>query len=232
LKKYQHLFFDLDRTLWDFESNSALALQEIYREQNLEARTTKPFDKFHKTYKSVNAFYWGQYMQGEISKETLRSVRFIKTLESLGVKDVQLGTTMGQHYIDKSPYQTTLFPNTIETLENLKEKGYKMHIITNGFKEVQYIKLDKSKLAPFFDIVIVSEEFGKNKPHPSIFKHAIERANTSFDKSLMIGDSLEADLRGAQNVNMDQVFFNPEKKIHTYKFTHEINKMNDLLDFL
>ncbi len=230
--KYKHIFFDLDRTLWDFETNSKLALLELFNNHSIDARSGKPFDKFYKTYKSVNEFYWRQYRKGDLKKEVLRSIRFTRTLESLGIKDVQLGSVLGEEYIQISPYKTTLFPNTLETLNHLKNNGYKMHIITNGFKEVQYIKLDESGLAKYFDVIIISEEFGKNKPHPSIFNHAMERAGSEFESSLMIGDSIEADLLGARGVGMDQVFFNPNSVSHDYTFTHEIKDLEELKAFL
>jgi len=226
--QYEHIFFDLDRTLWDFETNSKLALKEIFHKHDIEARSNKSFDKFYKTYKSVNAFYWKQYRYGNLDKETLRSIRFTRTLESLSIKDPILGAALGEDYIAISPYQTALFPNTMETLNYLKDKGYNMHIITNGFKEVQPIKMNKSGIESFFDQVIISEEFGKNKPHPSIFHHAIELADASIEKSIMIGDSIEADLLGARGVDMDQIYFNPEGIQHKHTFTHEITDLKAL----
>jgi len=227
-KKYQHIFFDLDRTLWDFDTNSKLALQHIFNDHDIEAKSNKPFDKFYKTYKSVNEFYWKQYRYGNIDKETLRSIRFTRTLESLGIKDPILGAKLGEDYISTSPYQTELFPNTVSTLKYLQGKEYAMHIITNGFREVQRIKMANSGIDTFFDQVVISDEFGKNKPHPSIFHHALNLAGATAENSIMIGDSIEADLMGAKGVNMDQIYFNPNGFKHKHLFTFEVKNIIEL----
>ena len=227
-KKYQDIFFDLDRTLWDFDTNSKLALQQIFNDNDIEAKSNKPFDKFYKTYKAVNEFYWKQYRYGNIDKEMLRSIRFTRTLESLSIKDPILGSKLGEAYISLSPYQTALFPNTISSLKYLKEKNYSLHIITNGFKEVQRIKMRNSGIDIFFDQVIISDEFGTNKPHPSIFHHALGLANGTAEKSIMIGDSIEADLIGAKGVDMDQIYFNPNGFKHKHSFTNEIKDLKEL----
>jgi putative hydrolase of the HAD superfamily len=204
----KHLFFDLDRTLWDFEKNSEKALHILFHELGLD-NDIPSFESFHALYKDKNAQLWKLYGSGKMSKQDLRSGRFRITLESFGVQDESIIEKISQGYIDISPRQTELFPGAIETLQELKEKGYLMHIITNGFKEVQYIKLENSNLSDFFKIIVCSEEVGKNKPAPDIFHHAMGLAGARADRSLMIGDDLDVDIIGANNAGMKGILFDP-----------------------
>jgi putative hydrolase of the HAD superfamily len=204
----QHLFFDLDRTLWDFEKNSELALHELFHSIGLD-RAIPEFELFHSSYKLKNAELWKQYGAGKISKDELRISRFKITLESFGVDDPNLISQMSDGYVEISPRQTALFPGALATLLELKTQGYPMHIITNGFKEVQYIKLENSGLAPFFDVVICSEEVGKNKPSPDIFHFALSKAKATSSHSVMIGDDPEVDVYGALSAGMRGILFDP-----------------------
>lgn len=204
----QHLFFDLDRTLWDFEKNSELALHELFHSLGL-GNNIPDFQLFHTAYKAKNAELWKLYGAGKLKKEELRISRFKITLESFGVTDTDTIEKMSDGYVEISPRQTALFPGAIETLKILQKEGYPMHIITNGFKEVQYIKLENSGLSSFFDIVICSEELGKNKPSPDIFHFALNRAGASSQQSVMIGDDPEVDIYGALNAGMKGILFDP-----------------------
>jgi putative hydrolase of the HAD superfamily len=202
-----HLFFDLDRTLWDFEKNSQMALKIIFKKHNL-FDLVESQQEFINRYKDINRDMWRQFGAGKMTKEELRTGRFSKTLFTFGVKDQELADAISEDYLDYSPYQTNLFPGTIETLKELKKEGYKMHIITNGFKEVQEIKLEESKLAKFFDVVVCSEEVKESKPHPKVFEHAMKLAKVTPDHSVMIGDDYEVDYLGAVRAGMKAVLFN------------------------
>ena len=204
----EHLFFDLDRTLWDFEANSKKALQILFKDLNLGDRIAH-FNHFHHTYIRVNAELWKLYGKGKLKKEELRDSRFRKALAHHEIHDDHLALTMSNGYIEISPRQTLLFPNTIETLSDLKQQGYRMHIITNGFEEVQYIKLKESGLASFFDIVVCSETVGYTKPDKRVFQYAMQQANTTATASIMIGDDREADISGAIQAGMQAVLFDP-----------------------
>lgn len=227
MRNITHLFFDLDHTLWDFATNSRETLSELYHEMELQGHGVKDLHDFLKIYEEVNDEKWAQYRAGVIDKETLRNTRFADALKRFEVNHPELAHEMEVEYIRRSPYKTNLFPDTIQTLEYLQHK-YELHIITNGFSEVQDIKLTQSGLKPFFDKIITSESVGVNKPDPKIFLHALSSTNASRNTAVMIGDSLEADIRGARRVGMHQVFFNPHGTAHTDKISREIRSINEL----
>ncbi len=194
--KNKHLFFDLDRTLWDFEKNSEKALQQLFTDSKLD-QLIPSFQRFHQTYKNENALLWKKYGKGKISKDYLRDARFSRTLLKFDIVDTELTSYLSEGYLDLSPRQTDVFPHTHETLDYLKKEGYRMHIITNGFKEVQHIKLSQSKLTNYFDLILCSEEVGVNKPAPGIFNHALQSTGAKATDSVMIGDDFEVDVLGA-----------------------------------
>jgi len=223
----KHLFFDLDRTLWDFDGNSKRALYQLYNEAKLEQPSFNFID-FHNHYVEVNATLWKAYGKKEITKDFLRDERFRKTLENWKLADDKLVKYFSDGYVDLSPKQTELFPNTLETLHELKRSNYEMHIITNGFKEVQYIKLENCKLRPFFDIIVCSEEVGINKPNPKIFQFAMLKAGAVAENSFMIGDDYEVDILGAERVGMKAVHFNPQIEEKQIKHINQITNLSQL----
>ena len=152
-----HLFFDIDRTLWDFDKNSQQALRILYDELEIQERIGNFYDFYHK-YKNVNADLWVAYGRGKITKDELRNTRFEKTLKKFGIEDEELNQALSDGYIEISPNQTNIFPYAIETLSELKKDGFNMHIITNGFKEVQHRKLKNCGFTHFFDVIVCSEE--------------------------------------------------------------------------
>jgi putative hydrolase of the HAD superfamily len=230
MKNVKHIFFDLDRTLWDFEANSKKTLEEIFISFDLK-NNIEHFNHFHHSYLRVNAELWQKYGKKKISKEELRDSRFKNTLKNHDIHDDDLAQKISQAYIDLSPKKTQLFPGTIETLTDLGEKGYKMHIITNGFVEVQYIKLRESKLEHYFDVIVCSEHVGFNKPDKRIFNHALTLANAKAQESLMIGDDLKVDILGANQVGLEAILFDPEKKhkSQAFKIIHSINELSTIL---
>ncbi|MEN9999709.1 MAG: hypothetical protein RI922_2699 [Bacteroidota bacterium] len=223
----KHLFFDLDRTLWDFEKNSEIALNKLFHELRLNT-VIDSFELFHSNYKKTNAQLWKEYGAGRLSKENLRNDRFRITLEQFDVNNPEIVTKMSDGYVEISPQQTALFPNTLETLDYLKKEGYNMHIITNGFKEVQYIKLNKSGLDEYFDVIVCSEDVGQNKPSPAIFKHSLDQAGAKAVDSVMIGDDYEVDVVGAQNYGMYGILFDPENSFQHFQNQHKIQSLNEL----
>lgn len=227
----KHLFFDLDRTLWDFEKNSETALQMLYRELALGDHL-RSFRSFHTTYKKVNAQLWDEYSKGRISKDLLRVKRFRDTLAHFQVKNDDLSEQLATGYVKRSPHQTNLLPHTMETLHHLTDEGYAMHIITNGFKEVQFIKLEKSGLIPFFDIILCSEEAGANKPARIVFDQAMEQANARPENSVMIGDNYHADIIGAENAGMRAIFFDPQFQREDTSHKWIIRKLSEIPELL
>lgn len=228
--KYEHIFFDLDHTLWDFKTNSRNALEQLHEEFILLRSPKLKFNDFYYRYVEVNDHWWQQYRMGKVGKQDLRGGRFRDTLQHFGITDEVLTETLAHEYTARSPYQTTLFPGAIETLETLVERGHILHIITNGFEEVQHIKLSESKLRTYFDQVITSEMVKARKPEPQIFDHAFKLSGAKPSESLMIGDSLIADIRGAELAGMDQVYFNPEGNKHDYSPTYEIRELEEMLE--
>lgn len=229
-RKYEHIFFDLDRTLWHFDENSRKVLGDIYHKFHLYKYIDLP-DDFISVYEIINEELWTLYRNGKIAKENLRSERFHQTLLKFKFNNEPLADEIGTYYVDNSPLQTILLPFAIDVLEHLKGR-YQMHIITNGFEEIQLIKLNNSKIEHYFDQVIFSEKVGVKKPHPLIFKQAIKGAGATFENSLMIGDDFYADICGAQRVKMDSIYFNYNKTVHNYKIDREINCLSELFEIL
>lgn len=200
----EHVFFDLDHTLWDFEKNSALTFKKILADHKIDVDP----DQFINTYIPLNEAYWKLYQDGKIEKEELRYKRLKTAFDALGVwvDDIVINT-LSEDYINRLPTYTHLFDDAVEVLEYLKPK-YGLHIITNGFKEVQFGKLKNANIHHYFQHIINSESVGVKKPDPKIFHFAMQQVNVSPEKTVMIGDNLEADILGAQNVGMRTIHFN------------------------
>ncbi|MHC2992463.1 HAD family hydrolase [Pontibacter sp. HJ8] len=210
MKSYKHLFFDLDHTLWDFEKNSEETLYTLYQEFSLESFGKFDCDSFYKKYKFVNNRLWDLYNKGKIDQKELREQRFVRTLTGLGLEEHQVPAGLSEAYTDLCPTKTAVFPYTFEVLAYLQPR-YGLHIITNGFKDVQHIKMSGSNLTGYFKEIITSECCGYKKPDKRIFEHALDRIQVRPEECLMIGDNLECDIDGARAAGLDQVFFNPEK---------------------
>ncbi len=206
MKHIKDIFFDLDRTIWDFETNSKKVLEWLYQEYNLN-RYFDAFPLFYKKYQSVNDAMWQQYYKKEVTKDDVRLLRFYHTIG----EEQKMCEQMSQDYIELSVQQTAVFPYSYEILETLKQRGYKLHIITNGFREVQFNKLNNCKLTPFFETVSTSEDAKYHKPHRQAFLYALNQAKTDASQSAMVGDDLQTDISGAKEVGMLSIYFNPKR---------------------
>jgi putative hydrolase of the HAD superfamily len=226
MKKYKHLFFDIDRTLWDYKTNVREVLQDIYNKYNLQGYSIG-FENFLNVFDRYNELLWTKFRKGQIKKEVLRDRRFYLTLKKLGIKDNDFALKCSSDYIELSPNKINLFPDVIETLEYLKTK-YRLHVITNGFTEVQFKKLKNSGIKHFFEKVVTSDNAGSQKPNMKIFEYALTSVNAKKVESLMIGDDWDLDVMGAKSYGFDQVYFNPDNKVHDGKATFEINSINEL----
>lgn len=230
----KHLFFDLDHTLWDFKTNSRETLDEIYHRFELKQKGISKVMDFIHAYEQVNDAMWALYRNNEITKETLRKERFNETFMELGIVSKKLAERISEYYIFNSPRKTNLFDHTHYVLDYLRA-NYELHIITNGFEEVQHVKLSRSKLRDYFLHVITSEQVGFRKPSRYIFDHALETCKAKPEESLMIGDDLETDVLGAMNAGMKGIFFNPLEEGHAkhpkYEF-EEINCLSELKTLL
>ncbi|MEO8087815.1 MAG: YjjG family noncanonical pyrimidine nucleotidase [Bacteroidota bacterium] len=228
LKKYSHVFFDLDNTLWDFDRNSAETLYELYDKYKLSELGIKTPEHFISKYQERNAMMWEQYRLGKIDKDMLRNKRFELTFWDMGIEAVEkISAQLSDDYVNAAPKRNHLFPDAYEVLEYLHQK-YTLHIITNGFHEAQFIKLDGTGIRKFFQNIIISEHVGFKKPDINIFNYAVKSAKTIPEECIMIGDGLEVDVLGAQRAGWDAVYFNPKKIAHAEVITYEIEKLEQL----
>ena len=225
---YKDLFFDLDHTLWDFETNSKETIQELYTTHRLADLGIVDFDGFYSTYSAHNHRLWDRYTKGFIKQEELRWKRVYLSLLDFKVANEALAKEMSQAYLEILPNKKYLFPYTIEILDYLKQKDYKMHLITNGFESVQFKKIKNSGLQDYFIEVITSEASNSLKPQKEIFEYALKNAKASVEKSIMIGDNEFADIQGGINMGMDTVFVNHIQAIPTIPATYTITHLKEL----
>lgn len=233
MKRYRHLFFDLDHTLWDFTANSRATLKELFDEQDLISMGVPDAGSFIEVYEEVNLGLWGRYESGHIPKQVLRVLRFRNTLRAFGVKSDRMATYLGHAYVERCPQRGQLMPGTLELLEDL-HGDHRLHVITNGFDEVQQVKLKSSGLSRFFDVVLTSEKAGARKPDLRIFEIAMKRARVGgVSECLMIGDNALADMGGARNAGWDHVHYAAEAEpdpLATFRVRHMDELRGILLD--
>ena len=229
--KYKHIFFDLDRTLWDFDTNSHETLLELCDTYKLNEKGILDYEEFIKTYKAHNEELWDLYRVDKISQQDLRRERFQRALADFGVDNFILSENIGEDYIEVCPRKNKLYPYAFEVLDYLKEK-YSLHIITNGFDKTQHIKLEHANLSPYFNQIITSEKLGVKKPNPAIFAHALDVAEATKEESIYIGDNLVVDILGCQNFGIDGMFFNAERKGYNEKVSFEISCLSQIMEIL
>jgi putative hydrolase of the HAD superfamily len=226
--KYRHLFFDLDHTLWDFEANSRLTLQEIYDTLSLKEKGIHDFDLFHKNYLIHNDKLWDRYRKGFIKTEELRWKRMWLTLLDFKIGDERLAREMGVIFLDLLPSRKILFPYAKEILDYLVQKKYFIHLITNGFEKTQHFKLKNAGLDGYFKEVITSEGSNSLKPNKEIFEYAFLKTGAEKKESIMIGDSIEVDILGAINAGIDQVYVNHVNVEPTIQPTYTVYSLKEL----
>lgn len=206
-KNIQHVFFDLDHTLWDFDKNSEMAFGTIFKQQYPEVAIADFIEK----YAPINQACWKLYQYDKITHEELRYKRLKDSFDALNyaISDDAIHQ-MAEDYITLLPDNNHLFDGAIEILEYLNSK-YQLHIITNGFANVQYKKIANSKIDMYFKTITNSEMAGVKKPNPIIYQHALDLAKAQKEHSIMIGDCLDADVQGALDFGIDALFFNPNQ---------------------
>ena len=202
--RIKHIFFDLDHTLWDFDKNSEMAFETIFNKYFPEIN----IQDFMEVYVPINQAVWKLYQKDEITSEQLRYMRLKQSFDSINIKisDPEIDT-IANEYITLLPENNHLFEDAILVLDYLKSK-YTLHIITNGFADVQEKKLQNANIKQFFKTVTNSENAGAKKPNPIIYKHALNAANAAKTESVMIGDCIDADVNGAIDFGIEAVFFN------------------------
>ena len=231
IKKYKHVFFDLDHTIWDFDKNAEETLLELYEIYRLDEIGVPAAPVFIETYTRNNHQLWAEYHTGKITKTELRETRFRRTFIELGVHPDVLPLAFEDDYVKLCPTKTNLFPHAHETLQYLQSK-YTLHLISNGFKEASTLKIANTNIGQYFKEVIISEIVGINKPDKAIFEHALKVAGAQKHESIMIGDSLEADVYGALNFGMDAIYFNPFNAPKPDDVLLQITNLKELTELL
>jgi len=229
---YKYIFIDLDDTIWDFHTNARLSLNDMFEQRKL-AQYFTDFDEFFQIYAKRNIELWEQYGKGEITKEFLMSERFRYPLSKMGLDDVELAEEIGIQYLDILPTKTTLMPYAKELLDYLYPK-YPLTLISNGFVEVQYKKMRSSDIEKYFKHIVLSESAKALKPDKKIFEYALSLNNAEKSEAIMIGDSYEADIRGAQNAGIDQIYYplHPENILKEQTSTYSIRSLKELFEIL
>ncbi len=233
-KKYTHIFFDLDNTLWDFRRNAYFAMQLAFK-IHINHNSSITFDRFFEVYSHHNKQLWESYREQLVPKKELEWLRFQRTFDELAINDVD-ANKMNTLYLNEMPRQTALVPGAAEVLNHLKSKGYILSIISNGFREVQYKKLENTRLMPYFYKVFLSEEVKAPKPDKEIFNLAITSVNAKKNTSIMVGDEWDVDITGALNFGIDAVYFNPlhcnmpHNSQHKKHMLFQITRLNELVD--
>ncbi|MEQ9425508.1 MAG: YjjG family noncanonical pyrimidine nucleotidase [Cyclobacteriaceae bacterium] len=231
MKRYTHVFFDLDHTIWDYERNSVATLTDLYDRYKLNEQTDQTLQSFIKTFSIVNDELWHGFHLGTISKDEIRERRFHQVFNQMGMNNVEFIPEFSNAYIKECPTKGFVIPGAIELLDYLKGK-YQLHIITNGFEDIQHIKMSTTGMDKYFDEIIISGLVGYRKPQRQIFNIALERTGGRRKSSIMIGDNLNSDVIGARNAEIDQVYFNPNALEHQERITYEIRELIELKGIL
>jgi putative hydrolase of the HAD superfamily len=229
--QYKYIFFDLDHTLWDFEKCSEETLSDLFKKYELEKLGLFTEDGFKQQFQQVNSHLWTQSDEGKIDRDTLRSLRFKMVCEGLGMSDPEIASRMGEEYVSLCPQKNFLLPYALDVLEHLHKK-YPMYILTNGFSDVQAVKMKAAGILPFFRQIFTGDNFGVGKPHKQFFTGTMKEIGARPSECLMIGDNLKTDILGAQNAGIDHVFYNPHKRNYFMEVQHEIHCLSELLKLL
>lgn len=230
-KKYKHLFFDLDHTLWDYDKNVEESLSELYTHYNLTQMGITSFETFFRAFEQVNYGLWDRYNVGGITKEELRQIRFRQIFETVAADPDLVPEPMEGHFMTNTSSKPHVIADTFEILDYLRH-SYGLHIITNGFNESQAQKMNAAGLTSYFELIVTSETTGHRKPDRRIFDYAVEQLGAGPEECVMIGDNPLSDIAGAQNAGIDQIFFNPKGIVCTVRPSYTIQKLMELKGIL
>ncbi len=231
MKKYKCILFDLDHTLWDYETNSEETLRILFNQFDLSQKGVTSFPYFFKIFSQVNLSLWDLYDRGLIGQDVIRKERFHKVFIEAGVDDYALSIQFSSAYLIELPKKKNLLPYAKETLEYLRTR-YPMIIITNGFDEIQATKLSSAGIHGYFKNIVTSQRAGSKKPSKEIFEFALEEAGHHSVDSVMIGDNLQTDMAGARAAGIDTIYFNPAARQHAERVTFEIRALLELQTML
>lgn len=228
---YKNLFFDLDDTIWAFSLNARDTYEEMYHKYKYD-RFFDSFEHYYTLYNRRNLELWAEYANGQVTKDELNRQRYFYPLEAVGAGDVDLARAYEKDALSTIPTKSKLMPHAREILEYLSPK-YNLYILSNGFKELQFRKMQSSNIDKYFKKIVLSDDIGVLKPWPEIFHFALSATQSELRESLMIGDSWENDITGAAKVGMHQVFYNPSRYTALpFTPTYQIADLKELMDLL
>jgi putative hydrolase of the HAD superfamily len=227
---YKCIFFDLDHTLWDYETNSRETLQDLYVQYALQDLGVT-VEGFQQRFREVNTQLWDLYDRGEIDSGVIRKERFKQILEHFHAYEVKLSQNLSDDYLECCPKKAALMPHAIDVLDYLSGK-YNLTVVTNGFEEIQHMKLTSGNLHRYFDFMVTSQKAGYKKPAREIFEFALKSNSVAAEEALMIGDNLITDIGGARNASIDTTFYNPDNLSHNEVVKYEIKSLIELCDIL
>ena len=230
--KIQHIFFDLDNTLWDHRGNAFLTLKEIFKRQEVRDKYNIDFDDFHREYFTINERLWEQIRDGEIDKEYLRKHRFYDSFLFFGIDDFDLAQAFESNFLDEILNYNDLVEGAFEVLEYLHDKGYTLHILSNGFEEVTHKKCELSGIKNYFQTITSADEINVRKPKPEIYDYALKKAKASPIESVMIGDDWIADVEGGKSFGLKVIDFDVFDDKFEAEDVQVIKKLAELKELL
>lgn len=203
----RHIFFDLDNTLWDHRKNAWLTIKVIFETEQIAERFSISFTEFHNEYYTINENLWAQIRDGEIDKEYLRIHRFYDSFQFFGIDDAALSEKFENRFLEEILHHNELVQDTVEILNYLRQKNYRLHVLSNGFQEVTSRKCELSGITEYFETITSADEINIRKPQPEVFAYALQKSGAAVEESIIIGDDWIADIEGGLAFGMDAVFF-------------------------
>jgi len=231
-RRYKCVLFDLDHTLWDYETNSAAALEQLYHKYGLASLGAASCEKFISNFTRINTDLWDKHDRNIIGRDVLRNDRFDLVFQSSGLNERELSLRFSDEYLRESPKGKHLVPHAKDVLDYLRAKGYSLYIVTNGFEEIQGTKIASGGITDYFSGVVTSARAGSRKPEKGIFEFVMKESGHGPQEAVMVGDNLLTDIAGARNASIDTVFYNPGKISHFDAVTYEISSLKELLTIL
>ena len=228
----QHIFFDLDNTLWDHRRNAKLALEDLFKREQIREKYSLTFEEFHKEYFTVNENLWAQIRDGEIDKEYIRKFRFHNTFLFFGIDDFELAQRFEINFLDEIVSYNHLVEGAFELLEYLSQKKYRLHVLSNGFQEVTYRKCELSGIKNYFETITSADEINIRKPQPEIFEYALNKSGTKKAESVIVGDDWIADIEGGLAFGMKAIFFDVFNDNYTAENVKTVKKLSEIHELL
>jgi putative hydrolase of the HAD superfamily len=230
--KIQHIFFDLDNTLWDHRANAYLTLKAIFKKEEVHEKYNLNFEDFHREYFTINERLWAQIRDGEIDKNYLRKHRFYDSFLFFGIDDFELAQIFENNFLDEILNYNDLVEGAFDLLEYIHNKGYTLHILSNGFQEVTAKKCELSGIHNYFKTITSADEINIRKPHPEIYDYALKKANAQVEESIMIGDDWIADVEGGKSFGLKVIYFDVFDDKYTAEGVKTIRKLEEIKSIL